>query len=219
MPMPRSSAARGLDRVSRSPCQWMSPPSGWTSPARIFSSVDLPAPFSPTSACAEPSATAKLTPLSARTAPNDFLTSRNSSPRMPWRILLPFAGNRLQCAPMTRLLSSAAVLSTVLLATSIVVAAVQGPTLTPPRGSRPARTSFGATRDGKPVEMYTLTNANGIEVRAISYGGIITSLRTRDRGGQPGDIVLGFDKIDGYVKDPPPPFFGAIIGRYGNRIA
>jgi aldose 1-epimerase len=95
----------------------------------------------------------------------------------------------------------------------------QGPTLTPSKGARVTRASFGSTRDGKAVEMFTLTNANGIEIRAISYGGIITSLRTPDRSGQMADIVLGFDKLDGYVKDPPPPFFGAIIGRYGNRIA
>src|SRR5262245_23496340 len=103
----------------------------------------------------------------------------------------------------------------------VLAAAVGGqtPMLTPQKGARPAPSSFGATRDRKPVEMYTLTNANGIEIRAITYGGIITSLRTPDRAGQMADIVLGFDRLDGYVKDPPPPFFGAIIGRYGNRIA
>ena len=79
----------------------------------------------------------------------------------------------------------------------------------------PKREPFG-TADGKPVERYTLTNANGIELKAISYGGIITSLRVPDRTGKMDDIVLGFDSLDGYLKDPP--FFGAIIGRYGNRI-
>jgi aldose 1-epimerase len=77
--------------------------------------------------------------------------------------------------------------------------------------------SFGKLPDGKPVEVFTLKNAGGIEMRAISYGGIITSLRVPDRNGQSGDIVLGFDRFDDYLKDPP--FFGAIIGRYGNRIA
>ncbi len=80
----------------------------------------------------------------------------------------------------------------------------------------PKRESFGTAPDGKPVERYTLTNANGIELKAISYGGIITSLRVPDRTGKMDDIVLGFDSLDGYLKDPP--FFGAIIGRYGNRI-
>jgi aldose 1-epimerase len=71
--------------------------------------------------------------------------------------------------------------------------------------------------DGKPVEVFTLTNAHGAEVRAITYGGIITSIKVPDRAGRMADIVLGFDSIEGYLKDHP--FFGAIIGRYGNRIA
>lgn len=78
------------------------------------------------------------------------------------------------------------------------------------------REPFG-TVAGTPIEQFTLTNANGVEVRAITYGGIITSLKTPDRAGALGDIVLGFDAIDGYLGDHP--FFGAIIGRYGNRVA
>jgi aldose 1-epimerase len=91
----------------------------------------------------------------------------------------------------------------------------------PQTGSAPkrgvTRASFGTTRDGNAVEIYTLTNAHGLEMRVISYGGIITSLKVPDRSGHLGDIVLGFDTIDGYLKDPP--YFGALIGRYGNRIA
>ena len=79
------------------------------------------------------------------------------------------------------------------------------------------REPFGQMPDGAAVEIFTLRNAAGVEVRAISYGGIITSLRVPDRNGTFDDIVLGFDRLDGYLKDPP--FFGAIIGRYGNRIA
>jgi aldose 1-epimerase len=79
------------------------------------------------------------------------------------------------------------------------------------------RTSFGKTRDGRAVEIYTLTNAHGAEMRVITYGGIITSLKVPDRAGHFDDIVLGFDTLDGYLKDPP--YFGAIVGRYGNRIA
>ena len=79
------------------------------------------------------------------------------------------------------------------------------------------RAPFGKTADGEVVEAFTLKNTNGIEVTAITYGGIITSLRVPDRNGAIGDIVLGFDAIDGYLKGHP--FFGAIIGRYGNRIA
>ena len=78
------------------------------------------------------------------------------------------------------------------------------------------REAFGSV-GGRSVEQYTLTNKNGIEVRAITYGGIITSITTPDRAGRMGDIVLGFDSIDGYLGDHP--YFGAIIGRYGNRIA
>ena len=83
----------------------------------------------------------------------------------------------------------------------------------------PAVTSepFGVTPDGQEVEIFTLRNANGIEVRAITYGGIIVSLRTPDRDGHFDDIVLGYDDLEGYLTETP--YFGAIIGRYGNRIA
>jgi aldose 1-epimerase len=87
------------------------------------------------------------------------------------------------------------------------------------QGGRPAvkREPFGKMPDGKPVERFTLTNPGGMELRAISYGGIITSLRVPDRNGKLADVVLGFDNLEGYLADHP--FFGAIIGRYGNRIA
>ncbi|HWI68621.1 MAG TPA: aldose epimerase family protein, partial [Nitrospiraceae bacterium] len=75
---------------------------------------------------------------------------------------------------------------------------------------------FG-TRDGRPITLYTLTNAHGVEVRAMNYGGIIVSLRVPDRKGQLADIVLGHDKAEGYM--PNPPYLGAIVGRYANRIA
>jgi len=77
--------------------------------------------------------------------------------------------------------------------------------------------SFGATAEGVPVDLYTLTNANGMQVRAVTYGGIILSLRVSDRDGKLGDVVLGYDALDGYLKASP--YFGSIIGRYGNRIA
>src|SRR5580765_7431578 len=79
------------------------------------------------------------------------------------------------------------------------------------------RAPFGKTRDGHAVELYTLTNAHGVEMHVITYGGIITSLKVPDRAGHIDDVVLGFDTLDGYLKDPP--YFGALIGRYGNRIA
>jgi len=97
---------------------------------------------------------------------------------------------------------------------AILCHAIAGFSQAPPAG--PKREPFGTMPDGKAVERFTLTNANGIELKAISYGGIITSLKVPDRTGKIDDIVLGFDRLDGYLKDPP--FFGAIIGRYGNRI-
>ncbi len=79
------------------------------------------------------------------------------------------------------------------------------------------RTAFGTTADGKPVELFTLTNAHGVEVRAMTYGATIVSLRTPDRGGRLGDIVLGHPTLAGYLAQSP--YFGAVVGRYGNRIA
>jgi aldose 1-epimerase len=76
---------------------------------------------------------------------------------------------------------------------------------------------FGTTADGKAVEVYTLKNANGVEARVTNYGGIILSLKVPDRTGQMADVVLGFDSLSSYEKDSP--YFGALIGRYGNRIA
>jgi aldose 1-epimerase len=80
-----------------------------------------------------------------------------------------------------------------------------------------SRAPFGRTADGQPVEQFILTNARGIEVRLTNYGGIITSLKTPDRSGRFDDIVLGYDSLSGYLHDSP--YFGAIVGRYGNRIA
>lgn len=78
------------------------------------------------------------------------------------------------------------------------------------------RTPYGTMPDGTAVEAFTLTNTNGVRLTAITLGGIITELSVPDRTGAMGDIVLGFDRLDGYLNDHP--FFGAIIGRYGNRI-
>jgi aldose 1-epimerase len=80
-----------------------------------------------------------------------------------------------------------------------------------------ARAPFGTTSAGKPVERFTLKNASGVELTAITYGGIITSLKTPDKAGKFADIVLGFNSMAGY--ETPAPYFGAIVGRYGNRIA
>jgi aldose 1-epimerase len=79
------------------------------------------------------------------------------------------------------------------------------------------RAPFGRLPDGTAVEVFTLTNAHGVEVRAITHGGIILSLRVPDRNGQLDDVVLGYDSLEGYLRSSP--YFGAIVGRYGNRIA
>jgi aldose 1-epimerase len=79
-----------------------------------------------------------------------------------------------------------------------------------------AREAFGKTGDGLPVEVFTLTDKAGVEIKAISFGAIITSIRVPDRTGALADVALGFDSLDGYLKDHP--FFGAVVGRYGNRI-
>ena len=76
---------------------------------------------------------------------------------------------------------------------------------------------FGKTTDGTPVEIYTLRNIHGMEARIMTYGGIVQSLKVPDRNGKFADVVLGYDTLDGYLKSSP--YFGALIGRYGNRIA
>jgi aldose 1-epimerase len=79
------------------------------------------------------------------------------------------------------------------------------------------REPFGTTPTGEAVALLTLTNARGMELRVMTYGGIIVSLKVPDRAGNPGDVVLGYDSLAGYLRDSP--YFGALVGRYGNRIA
>ncbi len=76
--------------------------------------------------------------------------------------------------------------------------------------------SFGQLANGTAVDIYTLTNTNGVEARITNYGGIIVSLKTPDRAGNLGDITHGFEKIEDYQAGHP--FFGSLVGRYGNRI-
>lgn len=76
---------------------------------------------------------------------------------------------------------------------------------------------FGKTPDGKAVSLYTLRNDKGAEARIMTYGGIVVSLKMPDKNGQLDDVVLGYDNLDSYVSNSP--YFGALIGRYGNRIA
>ncbi len=100
----------------------------------------------------------------------------------------------------------------------LFVSAALGQDAAPAKGkSQVRKEAFGKTRDGRPVDLYTLTNSNGMEVRAMTYGGIIVSMRVPDKNGKVADVVLGHDELDGYM--PNPPYFGAIVGRYANRIA
>src|SRR5919197_1022996 len=82
---------------------------------------------------------------------------------------------------------------------------------------RIAREPFGQLPDGRRVELFTLRNGRGIEVRAMTYGAIITSMMVPGRGGDVADIALGFDSLGGYLTGSP--YFGAVVGRYANRIA
>src|SRR5213596_1816644 len=76
--------------------------------------------------------------------------------------------------------------------------------------------SFGKTPDGQPVDLYVLTNKNGSEVSITNYGGTVVSLKVPDRSGKIADVVLGYDNVEGYAEGKS--YFGAIVGRYGNRI-
>ena len=104
-------------------------------------------------------------------------------------------------------------------AVAITLASLAGcaKTLPPPEKPKIIKESFGKLPDGQDVEIYTLSNKNGVEVRIMTYGGVVVSLRTPDRKATLDDIVLGFDRIEDYLKENP--FFGALVGRYGNRIA
>ena len=76
---------------------------------------------------------------------------------------------------------------------------------------------FGVLSDGTHVDLYTLFNDSGMKATITNYGGIVVSLLTPDRQGEMGDVVLGYDALEAYEKRNP--FFGCIVGRFGNRIA
>lgn len=77
--------------------------------------------------------------------------------------------------------------------------------------------AFGQTPAGEAVDIYTLDNGKGMQARIATYGGAAVSLTVPDKSGHPGDVVLGFDSLPGYLGDTA--YMGALIGRYGNRIA
>jgi aldose 1-epimerase len=76
---------------------------------------------------------------------------------------------------------------------------------------------YGKSPDGREIALYTLTNKNGMEVAITNFGGIVVSIKAPDRAKKFDDVVLGYDSLEGYFTNPS--YFGAIIGRYANRIA
>lgn len=105
-------------------------------------------------------------------------------------------------------------MTTLNLATTAAARAAESTQKRPPTVSA---LPFGKTADGTPVELYMLKNGRGMEARIATYGGILVGLTAPDRHGNFADVVLGSDSLQGYLKGSP--YFGALIGRYGNRIA
>ena len=106
-----------------------------------------------------------------------------------------------------------------------VLAGLAAGLLVQPAGAQSARiakSSFGRLADGTAVDKYTLTNRRGMSVSIITYGGILQSVRVPDRSGKLKNVTLGFTNLTGYTDAAyikSNPYFGALIGRYGNRIA
>lgn len=100
---------------------------------------------------------------------------------------------------------------------ALIALGVSGCSSLPGSASKMGPEPFGTAPDGTPVEIYTLRNKAGVEARICTYGGIVVSLKVPDRSGILGDVVLGYDSLDGYLKSSP--YFGCLVGRYGNRIA
>ncbi len=123
------------------------------------------------------------------------------------------AANEKMCGWGTRMKPSMAV--TIL--TGALLMTTLAPTGATPQHGSTTKKPFGKTPDGQPVDLFVLTNKGGAEASITNYGGAVVSLRVPDRNGRLADVVLGYDALDGYVNDKA--YFGAIVGRYGNRIA
>jgi aldose 1-epimerase len=109
------------------------------------------------------------------------------------------------------------------IAMAFTLAACSAPSEPPGQPASPAaapavqKAAFGTTKEGAAVEIYTLTNRNGMTAKVMTYGATLTELLVPDKTGTPGNIVLGFDTIEPYLAGVP--FFGSTVGRVGNRIA
>ncbi len=103
---------------------------------------------------------------------------------------------------------------------AVLVLTACSPAPKPEATSQPVKSMqkkpFGQTADGVAVDLYTITNPAGASVSISTYGGTVVSLNVKDKAGKFGDVVLGFDSLAGYLGEHP--YFGALIGRYGNRI-
>jgi aldose 1-epimerase len=102
-------------------------------------------------------------------------------------------------------------------AAGLLVVMMAGCASAPEPETQIGRESFGHTTDGTPVDIYTLRNGQGAEARIMTYGGIVVSLKVPDKSGALGDVVLGYETLAEYIKENP--YFGCLVGRYGNRIA
>jgi aldose 1-epimerase len=106
---------------------------------------------------------------------------------------------------------------------AFTVAACSAPPEPPSQPASPAaapavqKAAFGTTKEGAAVEIYTLTNRNGVTAKVMTYGATLTELLVPDKAGTPGNVVLGFDTIEPYLAGVP--YFGCTVGRVGNRIA
>jgi aldose 1-epimerase len=104
--------------------------------------------------------------------------------------------------------------------TAVISLLISVPAFVHARDSSPLpKASFGKTSSGNEVFLYTLKNSSGMEVKITNYGGTVQSLRVKDRNGKFGDVVLGFSKLDEYTSKLNTAYFGALIGRYANRLA
>ena len=101
-------------------------------------------------------------------------------------------------------------------AMAMAVVAVLGTSMTLARARGVTKQTWGKTAAGEAVDLYTLTNARGASVEIATLGGTVVSVTVPDKTGALGNVVLGFDSLDGYLA--PHPFFGVLVGRYGNRI-